>query len=34
MTPEDFVRAITPGVKQPEGLKNSSHFWPISCQKW
>jgi hypothetical protein len=20
MTPEDFVRAITPGVKQPEGL--------------
>lgn len=33
MTPEDFLRAITPGMKQPDGKICRLHCWCWGCFK-
>lgn len=33
MTPDDFLRAITPGWRQPDGKMSTSHAWCRACVK-
>ena len=32
MTPDDFLRSITPGVKQPEGKKSLKTLYPFTLE--
>jgi len=34
MTPDDFVRSITPGVKQPEGMSSPSPSFSPVVDSW